>query len=302
MNKQSLHRARAGQQGFSLVELMIAMLTGMGVVAALMASYWAVFQSNRHGKAMSQVTEDASVALNILRSHLSLTGYSRPVGPAPNPGTGYVRAYTGATLAGCDGTFANTAVAIGALGCTSVAVGNTASDSLALAYEADARNSLATATGAPMDCLGNTYAISGAAPSAYYLAYHRFYVATSAVSGRNALYCLGPGNAAGQALVENILDMQVLYGVDAPVAGVLPRAVRYLTASQLANGTAANIANAMGSVVSVRVCLLVTSDDEVLDEVTTYRDCRQNLITPADRRLYKAFYSTVVLNNRLGAL
>jgi hypothetical protein len=52
--------------------------------------------------------------------------------------------------------------------------------------------------------------------------------------------------------------------------------------------------------VSARICLLVASEDEVLDNATDYVDCGGDTQTPGDRRLYRAFTQTIVLHNRMG--
>ena len=296
------------QRGFSLVEMMVALVIGLGVVAALMTTYLAVFKSNRQSKAMSQVTEDATIAMNMLRAQLTQAGYSRPVGVA---GSGFSRAWPGAAnaaISGCDGNFVNMSTSLDQLDCVSVTTGQTVPDSLAVAFEAIAgnrSNTLTTAAGLPLDCLGNTYA-AVAGPPAYYLSYSRFYLAVPTGLTRRALHCLGPGNAAGQALVENIEDMQILYGLSPNPNNTTSDnstvANHYEDASQLAAGVATDIAGRMTNVVSIRICLLVSSADEVLDEPVAYRNCQQASVTPSDRRIYRAFYSTFLLNNRLGAL
>ena len=281
--------ARTAQTGFSLVELMVAMVVGLMVIGALLSTFYVTSVTGRHGQALSQMTEDASVAMNMLRSQLSQVGYSRPVGLGANK---FVPAYTGAGMNGCDSSFTDTGVAIAALACEDSSDDDDLQDSIAVAYEADARNSVVSG-GVPLDCLGNALTIvAGANP--YYQAYNRFYLDTPDGATRRALYCRGPGNNSAQALVENIEDMQIRYGVTNKFDVTPVQVARYASASSLAN----NFAN----VVSVRVCLVVASTNEVLDAPTSYVNCQQQVKAPADRRMYRAFTSTVVLQNRLGVL
>lgn len=271
------------QQGFSLIELLISMVIGLVVVGAMMAAYLGTGLSSRNTRALAQITEDASVALNVLRTTVGMTGYRDPVSLDPVTGK-FVSRYAGATLQGCDTAFASLDQDIGLLQCG----GDATSDAIAVAYEADARNSVTNAAGEPLDCLGNRF---DADASGARVAYQRFYVSS------NSLFCRGPGNAAGQALVDNIVTMQINYGVGDP-ALVPPRpneVVRYESAATM---TAVDFANA----VSVRVCVLVRSDGEVMDSVTDYRDCDGISQTPGDRRMYRAFTSTIVLQNRLGGM
>jgi len=298
-------KPRAGvrhrQSGFSLVELMVSLMVGLMVVGALMATYYSMSVSGRQGQAMSQITEDASLALNMLRGQVAQAAYSRPI--AAPAGTAFTRAYTGAAIAVCDGDFTDPSVAIGTLTCVSNTGVDTLTDSLAVAYEADTSNSVASG-GVPLDCLGNALAYTGVAPTGYYLNYSRFYLATSKVSTRKALYCRGPGSASGQALVENVEDMQVLYGVTNTLAPLVPPAQvdAYVKASAFpyVNPLAAGQMVTMANVISVRLCITVASTDEVLDEPTAYRNCQNTSVTPTDRRIYRTFRSTVLLPNRLG--
>ena len=281
-------RPRRAARGFSLIELMVALLVGMLVVGALMAGYYAVTVSNRNGQARAQVTEDASIALNMLRTHLVEAGYSRVVSVGA---TKFVQAYTGRAVFGCDGAFVDPSLDIGALTCA----GTSGSDSLAVAYEADSTskgNSLLSG-GVPLDCLGNTLSVIAGPSGNYYLNYSRFYLATSGVSTHLALYCRGPGNNTGQALVENIEDLQIKYGTTT-AAGISAKpvpVVEYVDAKDVAD---------WALVVTVRVCVVAASTNEVMDDKTPYIDCQGNKVTPSDKRMYRAFTSTVVLHNRLG--
>jgi len=141
-----------------------------------------------------------------------------------------------------------------------------------------------------LDCLGNaTRRVEGNA--AYYYAYHRFYV-----SG-NSLFCLGPGNAGGQTLVDNIQDMVVTYGVSDGSMGS-PRVVAYQNAASV------TAAGTWARVISVRVCLVVRSADEAWDAVVPYSGCdpfARSKLTPSDRRIYRAFTSTFLIKNRAGS-
>ena len=278
-------------QGFSLVELMISLVIGMVVIGAVLAAYLGSGFSSRNSQAMSQMTEDASVALNVLRAQISMVGYSQPTGVNSS---GFTRAYNGVGLVGCDDMqFADLALGIDALTCVASAG---SSDSIAIAYEADAFNSAVSSTGAPLDCLGN--ALSLPSGITYYLSYSRFYLDQPEGATAQSLYCRGPGNASAQALVENVADLQVTYGVAAaPVPGQNRRVAYYAKASDL---NAAQFA----AVMAVKVCVLVASASEVMDTKTPYQPCDpfDNQVTPTDRRMYRAFSSTIVMHNRSGVL
>jgi type IV pilus assembly protein PilW len=274
-----MHFGRAaGQRGFSLIELMISIVIGMVVVGAVFATYLSVGTGSRNSRAMAQMTEDVSLAMNILRSHIAMAGFSTPTGVV---GGRFTKAYSGMAIKGCSSTFTDTGAAIDALACSEVG-----EDSIAVIFEADERTAIQSG-GNFLDCLGNTIPADGAGR---FLSYSRFYVSNG------QLYCRGPGNGAGQALVENIHDMKVWYGVASAGGGVANQVAYY---SRAWNAGEMNNAD-FDRTVSARVCLVVTTENEVLDNATAYTDCEGNEVTPGDRRLYRAFTQTIVLQNRMG--
>jgi type IV pilus assembly protein PilW len=269
----------AAQRGFSLIELMISIVIGMVVVGAVFATYLSVGTGSRNSRAMAQMTEDVSLAMNILRSHIAMAGFSTPTGV---DGTGrFTKNYTGMAVKGCSSAFTSTDAAIDVLACSGVG-----EDSIAVVFEADERNAIQSG-GNFLDCLGNAIPADG---SGRFMSYSRFYISNG------QLYCRGPGNNAGQALVENIHDMKVWYGV-ASGGGAVANQVAYYSRA----GNAGEMNNAdFDRTVSARICLVVTTENEVLDNATAYTDCDGSDVTPADRRLYRAFTQTIVLQNRMG--
>lgn len=280
-----LSQPQIAQAGFSLIELMVSMLIGLVVLGALFAAFSSSNRTNRTATAMAQVTEDATLAMNLIRSQVRLAGYSRAV--AVNAGTGRLtRAWAGRAVFGCDGPFADLAALPNVIACGAAG----ASDSLSIGYEMDSTangNSLVGADGRPLDCLGNGVAITVDGAVSYFLAHSRFYL------NNGGLSCRGPGNANGQLLVDNIQDWQLTYGVT--TAGG-DNVVAYKTATQI-NAAPAEWAQVM----SVRACLVVRSADEVMDAITPYQGCNPfaAATVPADRRLYRAFTSTMTIQNRL---
>ena len=59
---------------------MVALAIGMAVVGALIAAYLASFASGRHSDALVQITEDATLALNVMRQQVAQAGFSQPHG------------------------------------------------------------------------------------------------------------------------------------------------------------------------------------------------------------------------------
>lgn len=279
MPRSTNSRRRAGEQGFSLIELMISIVIGMVVVGAVFAAYLGMGMGGRNSRAMSQMTEDVSLAMNLLRSHVGMAGFSTPTGIGAD-GL-FTKNLTNPVIVGCASTFVSPGAAIDALRCS-----NTGSDAIAVRFEADERNAIMSG-GQPLDCLGNTIT---AEPGGYFVSYSRFYVSNG------QLYCRGPGNDAAAALVENIEDMKVWYGFAANGAGD-PYSVAYYARG---SGDVDINKDDFNRVISARICLVVKSEGEVMDNVTPYIDCEGTSTTPDDRRMYRAFTSTIVLQNRMG--
>ena len=284
-----------GQRGFSLIELMISLVIGLVVIGAVLAAYLGSGLSSRNSQALSQISEDANVALSVLRTYLSMVGYSKPI--AVIGGGEFTLRYPGVSLNGCDTDFEDMSQDIGLLTCPAAVPG--ASGSVAIAYDVDEFNGVLDSDGVPLDCIGNSLTQQGAVPNLYYLSTSRFYLDLPSGASAKALYCRGT-SATPAALVENVEDLQITYGVAAPVVTGENRRVGYYAKAGDLIAAGGNFANVM----AVKICVLVASAQEVMDVPTPYQPCGpfEEKITPTDKRMYRAFTSTMVLQNRLGAL
>jgi type IV pilus assembly protein PilW len=218
-------------------------------------------------------------------------------------------------LKGCDGNFADLTQPMASLACSNPLTGQAdptgtqIADAIAAVYEATVENSV-TSGGQPVDCLGNAFrsgAYTGASPwagdlrtgtgtSTYYHSYSRFYILNGSLYCRGSATNATSGENAGQPLVDNIADMQITYGIGDSTT--MKRVISYKTAAQLAAST-------WDRVVSVRICLLVRSDKNVMDKsvANSYQGCDPfaDPSSPADTndfRMYRAFTSTIFLNER----
>lgn len=300
-------------RGVTLVELLVSLVIGLVVMLAASQAYLATTSSSRINDAQAKMNEDAQTALNILTQQLKLSG-ANPVRPdraqasLRNPLTATY------TLRGCDSSFTSTSVAsIDALSCTHTAA-STGPDAIAIHFEADAFNSSTLKSGTtPTDCVG--YGLDGIATSftdstgaarqtTMFVATPVYYLSTS--DDRKSLSCRNLGSTSGQALVENVDDLQLRYGTSSPdnTGSVLG----YLTAQQIDDpagliaGTT-SAAQRWALVKTVRVCILMVSDSVIATstESAQYRNCNGALVTnPPDLRLRRAYHATVFLPNRKG--
>lgn len=296
--KKPIHHYK--QQGVTLVELMVAMVLGLVVIGVVLSNYLTSSIGKNSSSALQQMAEDATVALNVIRKHVSTAGYSNPIGAQAG---GLQRNLIGQRIFGCETGFANPLLPVVNLSCAAAG-----SEAIAVAYEADTINSVPLADNVtPRDCVGNgipqTVPATGAA---FFVASPQLFV------NNNQLMCQGNG-AGAQPLVSNIRSLWIRYGVAAPLPAA-PETPEVYTATPVKYAKASDVTTAAEwpRVVAVRVCVEVQSADEVLDAPTPYYGCRATeapaedfqpaavvpaLITPVDRRMYRAFSTTIMLQN-----
>ncbi len=283
---RSLRRAR----GVTLIELMISIVIGLVVVAAVMVTFVNTGQAGRYEAALNQMNQDAQITLNMLSREVQLAGY---VSPANSLGTA-------SAMFGCDATKSATVGAIPFVSAT-VTVEPTCSatvtaptvSALEVVYEADTYNTVPKTTGEPTTCDGLAAPVSGAIK----IARNRYFVDRAATGGRPELYCAS--NAALSAKVpiaENVEEMQVWYGIT--TAATPSQAIRYAKAADVNAQTAGEWNNVMAA----RICLLMRSAEPILtgDDTQTYLGCFTTTTTTyTDRYLRRAYYTTATVRSKM---
>lgn len=283
---RSSRRAR----GVTLIELLISIVIGLVVVAAVMITFVDSGKAGRYQAALNQMNQDAQIALNMLSREVQLSGYVSPtnsLGANVNP------------LFGCDATksvtpgaipFVNAAVATQPV--CSAAVAAPTISALEVVYEVDVYNSVPTAGGLPSDCTGGAATLVGPIR----IARNRYFVDRVA-GGRPELYCASDASAR-VPLVENVEDMQIWYG--AFLAATPNQVVRYA----LAGNVNAQPPGEWANVMAARICLLMRSAEPVLtaDDPATYLDCA-SVAQPnnADRHLRRAYFTTATVRAKMAS-
>lgn len=290
------------QSGFSLPELMVAMALGLLVVGAVFLSYAGTVAASRQQGAASDMTEAALLALAILRRDLQMAAYVHPdavAGDRFEPMDPVVRARP---VFGCRQGFVQVKAPVGTGVCQA---GHAGSDAIEINFEAsyhavdrDGSDRLTDCQGAALDhpAFPGTQA-PPADPSSRLASTHRYFVDTPAGASVPHLYCAS-ARSNRQPLVPHVQELRLSYGVahgwDPTVPGS-QRPVRYVRAHEVGNA-------AWSEVVAVHLCVLMRSDEPVLDagEVQTHRyiDCEGNHQMSHDRHLRRAFTTTVGLRNR----
>jgi type IV pilus assembly protein PilW len=325
---------RRSQQGLTLVELMVAMTIGIFLVGAVGIIYVNTSTTSRSSTLESQMNEDAALALELLQQQIRLAGYS-------SVDTDGIRQFSGIAVRGCDGGFAvggtaadnDGTTAFSSLECKTGATDDD-NDALAVRYEATLLNSqeVTDAGGVkrPGNCIHegiSAWDASGAGGSSannVALADNRYYIADD--GDVPSLFCKGRKDANfsnATALIPNIEDMQITYGVTAAPEENKPfpnQITAYVKASDTVLGATAEN---WSRVVAIRICLLARSANPVpagnnavgraasgsgatavaeVQGLGTYVDCEGTKQTKSDRYLRRAYATTIQLRNMRPAL
>jgi type IV pilus assembly protein PilW len=305
MRSRSIPALRYQQRGLSLVEVMISLVIGLVVVGAVLISYIGSGQTNKRQVAYAEMNENAQIGFSLLRRDLMLAGYSQTLGVQAvgiPPVSTFARTFSGRAIFGCDVGFDDYNSSAGAI-CKTGAPDKPA---IEISYEADVSNTVpVTVAGVPTpsDCLGNSLnaQTAGTVPVTapptfvtFYTTNNRYYLATGS-TGRSELHCAGSRTPAtpGQPLVDNVEDMQILYG---EAAAGSRRIVRYVNAANVTSWQ---------NIISVRVCLLMRSAETVLNAedvaagANAYLDCNSATQASADGYARRAYFMTTALRNKM---
>ncbi len=262
------------EQGFSLVELMVAMLIGLIVTLAATQIFTANLRSSETQRVMTEVQESGRYALNMLASDIRRAGIPR----------------SDASLAAGNAGFIVDPVVFGLDASREGGAAEDANDQIAFRFYGVS------------DCEGES------APGATFddpaLIVNTYYVVQNADSGVNELFCRGDVNPAtdGAAMISGVDSFQVQYGLDRPLTPGESRLDRVAFAGRYVNANDA--AGATESVVSVRLALLVSAEidnlpdlknDQVFQVLDKQLTNGEGVLQEAKMR--RLFMSTVKLRN-----
>ena len=252
------------QAGFSLVEIMVALVIGLFVLAGVGSVYITGKRTYKARDGLSILQENGRVAIKLIEQGVSRAGY--PTFAQIEPVIHNESQLDQLQLK--DGKQAGT------LGIkpSDKGVGGE-SDVLTVEYQPVKGGAYEEAS----DCVGNKSKIIDRVVSSYY------------VDG-GVLKCHGSGKKTPEPIAENIEAMQVEYGIDGDGDGF---ADRYQPIPGLADWE---------NVVSIRVILLVASSDDVLEklpaETREFILAGEKITVPANKKIYRVFSTTIPLRNK----
>jgi len=252
---------RTAQRGFSLIEMMIASLVGLILMAGTMQIFSSTKQSSRTSTAITRMQENGRAGLYFIENAVRLSGY-RPNSledfSVSFPGVSANFDFNGQVIKGFDND---------TVGSNNDILDGT--DRIRMRYLGNDDDFIS-------DCVGNPFD-AGEMVETDFL-----------VNDDGELVCdpdliNSPGN--WQTLIDGVEDMQIIYGVDTNSDF---NADFYVPGDQVPDGS---------EVVSVRISLLLQSDDLIATQAQPYRFNGATVNDPGDRRLRKVFSSTTAVRN-----
>jgi len=285
------------QHGFSLLELLIATTIGLVVTLGAIAVVSNSTSARQTTQAQSLMNEDAQAALSLLSREIKMAGYKAPANTSLSLG-----------LRGCSGLFQFDADSVNDDKLRCETGGTSQSHSLVVSYEADVWNTVKTkGKSLPTDCLGTGLKKEPTAKN-------RYYIDISPSSGTPNLFCQGNGGSGyvlPQPMVDNIEDLKFSFGTASastpPTSPPSGQIAGYLSATDVeklaASPSKDDIAKAWSLVQTVQICIVVRSATKNLvsdnaSSIYTKCDGTQDA-SKTDRRLRRAYTTTVALRNRL---
>jgi type IV pilus assembly protein PilW len=312
MNLSRISKPKASYNGFSLVELMIALVIGSIVLAAVIVIFASNKRAYRQTDQYVQLQENGRYALSLLANEIRNVGYfgtlrAADITPAVNPPAGDCsNPLNGVNVAAAfrldSPLWGGTVAAAPAYGC----IPNAAAGSDVVAIKRVVGNPTRDAalnTGAiylrtENRILGTLFnggmapLPSGDADLNWEYLSDIYYIAdttTPQLARMRLRYRGGAATWEREALVEGIEDIRVLYAVTDSKGSYLADAAA-ISASANADAVWRNVS-------AVRIYLLVRSGEDPFNADPKTYTLGDRVITPRDNFRRKVFTTTVVLKN-----
>lgn len=264
MKSRSHFPSRSSQSGISMVELMVSAVLGLIILAGVFQVYINSRHSQRSNNAIYQLQENGRTALTLMVNTLRLSGFiadpDSEVTTLFPAGSGFS---LGASLSATDDDdVANNGI-------------KDETDWFAVRYQGNADDNLV------LDCIGN------ALPAADVAFPDDVYPMIFGVSNQNELFCEPGAEGASDrvTIATGVENLQMLYGVDTDGDEA---ANYYVKADQVGD---------YNKVVSIRLSLLIRSDDRIAAAPMAYTYNGVTVSNPDDLRMRLVFSTTVAVRN-----
>lgn len=263
--------SRAAQHGRSIIEMMVSIAIGLGIVVGVVAVFASASKVSRVAQQVGDVESISSALLTTIGPSIQMAGFGEIVSRSS---TGPTTLFDGPAVMGCtNGVFRNAAT--GDFACAAASNG---SDALVIRFQSDNVRAARQTANPIRDCLGFNASVQTIdAKSAIGAGVGRPIVTNAfRVNANNELVCFGSGanNGAGdeQALVGGVEEFKVYFGFD-DVGYAQTRRTGYRFPSPSASSihsadwinalaAANNDVSPWDSVVSVHVCVRVRTAEQ----------------------------------------
>ena len=208
----------AGMHGLTPIELMIAVVLGLGVTGGILSLYVNVGQSATYMNAASRVQENGRFAINHIGRTMRMAGYDDPVTATEGP-TVVMEGRTAASISMGGFSIRNT------------------SDAVLISHEGAAL---------VRDCQGVQVAADTWVTNTYAISTNDELICNTVTSIAGVTT-----TTAGQVIAEGVEDMQILYGIDSNADGVANQYVALPNVSDWASVVSTKVALLVNSVETV---------------------------------------------------
>ncbi len=288
------------QTGFTLVELMIGLLLSTVLIAGIVKVFIDSGNSFRKQKTLSYLIEDGRYVQEVLAKEFRRLGFLRNRYAAGNLPSDIFK--TDNNVLGSGFNLASEEYVSG--GFNNTGFGGDAFDinHIVFRYQLNDSNDLSSTDYAASPCTRDISLTTGEDPAIEKIVVTLyFYVAFDTTLTTPVLYCKAKRDnlddtsknkvSSAIPLISNVEKLFVLYGIDTDADDY---ANQYLRADQV------NTTDWKNNVVSVRLYLVLGSEEpNVILKTPSYNiDDRSYVVnSPADKRLYKVFTSTISFRN-----
>ncbi|GAA0410877.1 PilW family protein [Cocleimonas flava] len=275
-NNESKNAPLKKQLGLSLIELLIAMIIGLFLLAGITSSFLSSKKSSIQRDQFSLLEDNGRIALEVMSDILEHTGYASNIG-APLLNNFITGGITSRTCSGGEASVVNTGIFAG----IETEDDDVNGDTIGVVYLGDDQVSR-DCSGLPLPA---NCQISPTTDPETASIYNAFYL-----NNDDTLMCAGSRINEAQVIAEGVENMQILYGIDANGDKTVDRYVN-----------ATNVNGSWSDVISVQIGVLVRALKETKDEPEsiTYSLLDTAVVSPNDRYRRAVFSTTVNIRNTL---
>jgi len=198
MRQNKLHAISARQGGFSLIELLVAILIGLFIILGLSQVFLNMYSTSKSEGSLFQFQNNQRTGIVMLTNTVQLAGYFA----SPPTSINYAQSVLPAVTNSGDGTAFTPGTGIVGTGTS----GGSSSHTINIYYQTSGADNV-------YNCQGGVASVGSPTPL------YTTFINSFSINASNQLVCTVTTNGAGTAslplvLADNIQSMSILYGID----------------------------------------------------------------------------------------